>query len=440
MDLPGHMFQRCAMMPYGSKAIYWVDMPVALAAIREPSGQSRTYRESAVVDLWRNAHVLSEGLVAEDGRLFRVVYPGRPGGSSGPDFRDCVIETDVGERLTGDVEVHVAAPSWDQHRHHLDPNYNGVVLHVVMRPEGRKSSDQQSKTTTPVASLAAVTDVLQTEGPLRSAVAVGLSSGQKSLGELLDEAGDQRFQARSRGFSMELRDADPEEVLYCAVMEALGYAANRKPFRELAQAVPFERLSSLRGEPRATRLLAIKALLLNAAGLLSLVTPDEEGEQLGALVKYLPSTRKIDPGRWRLTGARPANHPVRRIQGAANLIDRHIDSGLVLGFEEAIANGAARILTGRLTVRPHIGSGRAREIAVNVALPFIHARAVLGGDADSARLPVELYRSFPGLPDNGITREMKRVLDPENEALDLAGARRHQGLIHLYRAMKGRVA
>ena len=314
------------------------------------------------------------------------------------------------------------------------------MLHVVMRPEGRKSSDQQSKTTTPVASLAAVTDELQTEGSPRSAVAVALASGQKSLGELLDKAGDQRFQAKSRGFSMELRGAYPEQVLYGAVMEALGYAANRRPFRELAQAVPFERLSGLRAEPCATRLLAIKALLLNAAGLLSLVTPHGEMEQLRALVKYLPTTKKMDPRRWRLTGVRPSNLPVRRIEGAARLIDRHIESGLVLGFVEAVGSGASRILTGSLTVRPHIGSGRAREIAINVALPFIHALAIASRDRGSARRSVELYRSFPGLPDNGVTREMKRVLDPETEAVDIVGARRRQGLIHLYRSMRRRVA
>ena len=224
-------------------------MAVALATIREPTGPSDGAREAAVAGLWRNAHTLSEGLVAEDGRRFRVVYPGRPGGSAGPDFRDCVIETENGELVTGDVEVHVAAPAWNQHRHHVDPNYNGVVLHVVLRPQGRKSSDQQSRTTTPVASLAAFTDALETGGPSQSALAVALASGQKSLGELLDDAGDQRFQAKSRGFSLELRGADPEQVLYGSVMEALGYAANRRPFRELAQVVPVEVLGGLRGSP-----------------------------------------------------------------------------------------------------------------------------------------------------------------------------------------------
>ena len=170
------------------------------------------------------------------------------------------------------------------------------------------------------------------------------------------------------------------------------------------------------------------------------MTQRYEREQLAPLVKHLPRTRKMDAGRWRLTGVRPSNHPVRRIEGAARLIDRHIESGLVPGLEEAVGSGDARFLTGRLTVRPHVGSGRAREIAVNVALPFVHALAVASRDRVSARRSVELYRSFPGLPDNGITREMMRVLEPETKGVDIAVARRHQGLIHLYRSMRRRVA
>ena len=49
----------------------------------------------------------------------------------GPDFRNACIR--IGE-LTwfGDVEIHVKASDWFKHKHHLDPNYQNVILHVVM--------------------------------------------------------------------------------------------------------------------------------------------------------------------------------------------------------------------------------------------------------------------------------------------------------------------
>ena len=46
---------------------------------------------------------------------------------AGPDFRDCILIDDSGDVIVGDVEVHVIAAGWSAHRHHVDPNYNGVV-------------------------------------------------------------------------------------------------------------------------------------------------------------------------------------------------------------------------------------------------------------------------------------------------------------------------
>ena len=46
-------------------------------------------------------------LKAANGRRFRVVYPGRPGTTAGPDFRDAVLEEEGVGLVRGDVEVHV---------------------------------------------------------------------------------------------------------------------------------------------------------------------------------------------------------------------------------------------------------------------------------------------------------------------------------------------
>lgn len=48
----------------------------------------------------------------------------------GPDFRNACIQIDD---LTwyGDIEIHVNASDWHKHKHHLDPNYANVILHVV---------------------------------------------------------------------------------------------------------------------------------------------------------------------------------------------------------------------------------------------------------------------------------------------------------------------
>ena len=77
---------------------------------------------------------------------------------------------------------------------------------------------------------------------------------------------------------------------------------------------------------------------------------------------------------------RPANHPWRRVAGAAVLLARYLESGLVAGLQQAAESGRPSRLTSALVVgkgeaggRSLIGPGRARDLAVNVVLPFFHA-------------------------------------------------------------------
>ena len=398
--------------------------------------RSLIQRERALALLWERAHTLSDGLITEDGRRFRVVYPGRPSGRAGPDFRDSVISTDTGRLIVGDVELHIEAPDWGSHGHGRDPNYNGVILHVVLRAKGRVSTNKQSKTSVPVASLEPVVGLLdKAEGPDSHSAFPWSDMPASALRDLLDRAGDRRFIARSRGFAEEMERGDAPQQLYSALFEALGYAANRRPFRRLAHLVPLSTIATLRGEPGGTRLLAIQALLLNAAGLLSFKEAGEQAPSLDGLLAHLPRTGRLPDGAWQLFRVRPANHPARRVIGAARLMDRFIDTGPVATLETSIDPRAPALLVQRLAAPPYIGVSRAREMAVNVVLPFMHALAGLRRDMTLGTRCLEVYRSFPGLADNEITRETKRLLTSQSRSVTIEGARRHQGLIHIYNVM-----
>lgn len=257
--------------------------------------------ERALAVLWQRAHSLPEGLVTEDGRRLRVVYPGRLNPRAGPDFHDAILATDTGTVITGDVELHLKASDWYAHRHHADPNYNGVVLHVVLWPRGQAMSTQQSGATAPVASIAHATSRLERPDTRPDgAMARWRRLRGRTIGEALDRAGDERFLAKSRGFTLELSKTFPDQVLYRALMEALGYASNRRAFGELADMVPIARLARLRKEPPSTRPLAIRAILTGGAGLLSHVRPDEEARLLRAPLRHFPTRRAMSsesPGR-----------------------------------------------------------------------------------------------------------------------------------------------
>ncbi|MGH2541684.1 MAG: DUF2851 family protein [Ardenticatenaceae bacterium] len=410
-------------------------MPMQSTATIRENVNRRGYptSESALAALWQNSHALVDGLVAQDGRRFRVLYPGRPNPRAGPDFHDAVLLKEDGEVVKGDVELHLNAPDWYAHGHNTDPNYNGVILHVVLHPKSEISTSQRSGLRAPVVSLlpiAASLDHLEEQSPIESLSDLQ-SLDKVSILRRLESAGDRRFLAKSRGFAMELENDEAAQVLYRALLEALGYASNRRAFRTLAERVPLDSFASLKHEPDSTRLLALRAMLVAGAGLMAFVE-SSEAQSLVRILKQLPSVKAMSSDEWRLFRVRPTNHPVARIEGAARLIDRFLTTGLVSGLEELVSGNDARLMIENLTAQPFIGKGRAGDMAVNVVLPCFHAYARIRKSEALRRRSVEIYEAFPKLQDNEITREMRRLL-PALSANRISTARQQQGLIQLYK-------
>ena len=391
--------------------------------------------ENALADLWQRAAGLPAPLVAQNGRRFRVLYPGRRSARAGPDFRDAILRGDDGRRVVGDIELHLRAPDWYSHNHHVDPNYNGVVLHVVLRPKQGTETRSRAGDTIPVVGLETQAETLESAPdappPLPQ---LSAASTPEQLAELLARAGDERFLRRSAAFALQLDTGDPDQALYAALMESLGYSANRRPFRTLAARVPFAALARLRSEPASSRLLALEAALVGASGLLSRLSPPERRECVKRARAVLPRARPMSPGDWTHFRVRPTNHPVRRILGAARILERYLDSGLARGLQSDADSGDAALLARRLAAPPYVGESRARDIVVNVALPFLHAYAGTARSRERQANYLSMYAAHPKLSENEITREASRML-PEWGRRAVRGARRQQGLMLLYERM-----
>ena len=86
--------------------------------------------ERQIVKIWEHQLLGRTEVTTEGGELIKVIYPGRINDDRGADFRDAVIATSGG-LIYGDIEVHVKSSGWQAHRHHQDPAYNRVILHVV---------------------------------------------------------------------------------------------------------------------------------------------------------------------------------------------------------------------------------------------------------------------------------------------------------------------
>ena len=395
--------------------------------------------EEAVARWWEVVASHRQPLVTTMGEPIRVLFAGRRNRGPGPDFRDVVLSSRSGRMVTGDVEVHVRPGEWTAHGHGDDPTYNDLVLHVVLRGGGTTATPLELGIQVPVLALEDQGDlaVPAAGAPPLPCVGCGQRLGAAAVTEALAEAGEARFLGRSLRLQREMNFTTPQEVLYRGLMEALGYSANRAPFRKLALLLPYaevHRLWHALAPPQ--RLPRLGVLLLEAAGWTELATYPPEAPPKGSSTTGAGQAL-LQPGEWRLSGLRPANHPVRRLRGMAVLLHRTAPMGLVSALRRALAQGRVRALEAALTVVEEgrgslIGRDRARDMAVNVVLPFFHALGSSQSPQELATQALDLYRAFPPLQANHLSRALEARFFRGGERPRL-GARELQGMLHLHK-------
>jgi hypothetical protein len=387
--------------------------------------------EARLAELWSRAHRLCEFLETRDGYKYRVVHPGVQNTAAGPDFRGAVLEDSDGCRVVGDIELHIAARDWYSHGHHADANYNGVVLHVVINDSLNRDTVQQSGMTAPVAEFSIITSDEPSALPdprLNDISSLTL----EEIAEILDTLGDQRFGARSQGFVMEHSNGeDPDQALYRALMEALGFRSNQETFRQLANLVPYSTFRRYRDDPYETRVAAIESALISASGLLSGLEVGPRKSQLQRLARKSRRFKKLKAHTWKLFRVRPNNHPAHRISGFARVLAKSTVVGLVALFKTAILQLEVSGVAGLLDERPYIGSDRANEMVVNVVLPYLHSFGVMADDRRLSDLCLDEYRSLRALPSYGMVERFAKSVGIPTDRKFIKTARRQQGLLHL---------
>jgi len=365
--------------------------------------------ERDISHIWEGQRFPPQALATIDGQPLTVLYRGLPGRGPGPDFRDAVIETPR-TILRGDVELHLRASDFRRHGHHRDPAYDRLALHFVYWADEGPSTLLASGR---VALAALAPWVERRSGeirrwlehpalwrePCRSAPA---RMGDGAVAAVLDRLGDIRFRRRTAELRRALRREDPEEVLFGALLEAIGCGGNREAFGLLALRLPWRQLRrSLGALPPWERGGAALDLMLDAA----------------ARPPALPL---------RSAGLRPGNHPARRLEGAALLLTPHVEAGLACGLTAALDGDPAGAVA-RLTVREGralIGAARALELLTNAVLPFLAA----GGEDGRARA-MELYRALPRPAAYGAVRHLDDALGGAVRV----DTRRQQGMLFLRR-------
>ncbi|HEX2035436.1 MAG TPA: DUF2851 family protein [Chloroflexota bacterium] len=437
--------------------------------------------EEALVEAWRRTAGAGP-LRTEDGTALEVRYPGRRNGAAGPDFLDAILSTAAGE-VRGAVEVHRRSSDWERHGHGTDARYAGVVLHVVGQHDGG-AGQLPGGGAPPLL----VLGLGQPGGAAGMLPAFPCHGAGRALLPHLQGAGDRRLDLAVRRLEAALRQAPAvapaatgggrrtggawEQVAYEALAEALGYAPNGEPMRELAAAVPLREVRRLRAPAQA------EALLLGSAGLLPMQRHLPAARRRDGYVAALeraweawgrrPALRAY---RWETGRVRPENAPVRRVVALARLALAWPPAGLVprlldvvrgAGPPAAVNRRLASLVAlprpvgywathwdfGVLAARPALGSppgaqdgagtaligpSRAADAVVNVLLPLAIAVGQLQDDDTLCRRAQAAYRVHPPLAENWITRLMRERTGLATGHGDLIRtAAIQQGLLAIY--------
>ena len=288
-----------------------------------------TMSEKELRLLWHHQLLDQTRLSTTDGRRVVVFSPGSENHDGGPDFREARIR--IGNTTyVGDVEVHLRPGQWFAHRHHIDPHYNNVVLHVVLSDDRivTRTSGGRGIPVVPIGGCLSGTPPPSPCPEVRPRVPAGIiRMTARSLGierlERKTRTAEERLLEIAVATGMSVLGEAMDQLLYEGLMEGMGYAKNRVPFLFLARSVNLEALRRFGLEDRET----VAAILFGAAGLLPRSVADTES------LRYVRSLRRrwarlrpvlrvplLHPADWLFFRLRPANFPPARLAAVAGLL------------------------------------------------------------------------------------------------------------------------
>ena len=425
--------------------------------------------ERLVQCIWYDQRLRRDPLQTVDGCTVRVIFQGWWNLEAGPDFRHATVQIGNEPERSGDIEVHLRADDWFQHGHDRDPHYGDVVLHVVLWQAG---STRAPRTAHGIilpqlviehqldAPLEALSDEIDLEAYPHNVTGHGGRCASvlpalvpaPNIGDLLDEAGDERFAGKIRRFTRWIRRAGPEQAFYEGWMEALGYKGNKTGFRRLAQRLPLAELLPHRAT-LAPRLFGTANFLpTDTAPVRDPASPPYAQRLWRTWWKLRPQhmDRVLPASTWRFHGIRPANHPHRRLGAAVALLKKHpallekVIGAVESGGDPARFFASVRddywsrhfTLGGRTQSRAAelIGENRAQEIVSNVVLPFVAAMAQDRQDDDLYEKARSRYRALRASPSHSLLRLAAGQLfgSPAKARPFLKSCRRQQGLIQIF--------
>lgn len=375
-----------------------------------------------------------------DGMPIEIISTGQHNRDAGPDFS--LVRLRIGsQEWVGNVELHVRASDWKRHRHHQDPAYDSVILHVVCQADeavynSRGEAIAQCVLRYPLAQ-DYLSHMLTKAQQMDSAFAtIPCSQSLLQTPSLLTQGWRsalllERWSCKTESISrlLEVTQHSWAHAFYITLAHNFGFHTNSLPFESLALQTPLSCLQKHRNS-----LFQVTAILLGQSGLLSAETAvTDEQQRLLAEYQFLQkkfSLQPLEPKVWKRARLRPQNAPELRIRQFAQLLcqseflfSRVLNAHTIEDLRNLLRLTAADNAT--IDLPPAIGKSSVDVLLINTLLPYKYAYAREQNDHRSMQQALALMTQLPP-EDNTIIRQWRML---GQEVLSAADT---QALIHLY--------
>lgn len=277
--------------------------------------------------IWRFRLLDHINLKTIEGAPVKIIRTGLLNTDEGPDFSYAKLRIGQTEWV-GDVEIHVHEKDWFHHTHHLDENYNKVILHVVWQRGNRREfrADQSPLTTLEMCHFVDEKLLLNYQNLMSNLKWIPCAEylpkvqGVEKM-NVLSRMAIERLEFRYSLLlnKLDIYGNDWEKVFRVLLCRAFGMKVNADAFEKLAEILPWEFLLRKRGNA-----LTISAILFGQAGFLEQEHFEDVyfmslKREFEALEKGMHLER-MSPTEWKFLRMRPYNFPTFRLAQLATLL------------------------------------------------------------------------------------------------------------------------
>jgi len=275
--------------------------------------------------VWKHQQFKNIQLFTTEGHQIKIIDPGMINSDSGPDYFNSRIIID-GIEWIGNVEIHNKSSEWYTHRHHKDPAYDNVILHLIYKND-QPCFDSKNRMI-PALELKELIDpntyskykrlvdpmkVISCKEQLHLINKVNITSW---MDRLLVERLSVKVQRIEELHNSGIRSS--ADMLYHLLARNFGFGVNNEPFSMLARTLHFNILQKHVDSP-----FQMESLLFGQSGLINHGYNDIYEKQLLKEYDHFRTKYDLEPMNnkvWKFMRMRPLNFPTIRLSQLAALL------------------------------------------------------------------------------------------------------------------------